>query len=313
MNKILLLIFIFLFISLNFLAENPKHRYRFQQGQCAYNAIYNQKSDIDLLIIGGSRFWTVMNPQIIQKEMEKKYFRKLNIVSLSRNWSGPDYSYVVLRDLLERRKVKKILIMAEPKLFETYHLLFYSIAKFKDRAEIIISNKNQNLLFNISDYLKMTFKQLLDLSIKSNIKDKIVNSYGYSCLNEVSDGVYVNISKSYRYQYKENYNKLKPIRFDIFDKEYSHSRYFFRKIKDLSSKYDTKLIFFHLPRLMDPLWDQKTYQQWEKFYSSPIIKLPNELRDTLYNNYSFYDGAHLNKNGMNILLPWLSKHEYLKF
>ena len=43
--------------------------------------------------------------------------------------------------------------------------------------------------------------------------------------------MHVNISKSYRYQYKENYNKLKPIRFDIFDKEYSHSRYFLEKLK----------------------------------------------------------------------------------
>ena len=64
------------------------------------------KTDIDLLIIGGSRFWTVMNPKSYKRD-GKKYFRKLNIVSLSRNWSGPDYSYVVLRDLLEKRKVKK--------------------------------------------------------------------------------------------------------------------------------------------------------------------------------------------------------------
>lgn len=313
MNKILIFLFICGFVSLNLLAENPKHRYRFQQGQCAYNAVYNQDTDIDLLIIGGSRFWTVMNSKIIQTEFKKKYNKKVNVVSLSRNWSGPDYSYVVLRDLLEKRRVKKILIMAEPKLSETYHLLFYSIAKFKDRAEIIISNKNQNLLFNISDFLKMTFKQILDLNLKFKVKDKIVNSDGYSCLDGVSNGVVVDISKNYRYSYKLNYKNVKPIKFDIFDKEHSHSRYFFKKIRDLSKRHNTELIFFHLPRLTDPLWDKKTYQKWETFYSSPIIKLPDNLREALYNNYSFYDGAHLNKNGMRVLLPWLSKHKYLKF
>ena len=51
--------------------ENPKYRYRFQQGPCIYKAIYNQKNDIDLLIIGGSRFFTVMDHNILKKELEK--------------------------------------------------------------------------------------------------------------------------------------------------------------------------------------------------------------------------------------------------
>ena len=68
----ILLFFFSLFIFINFLTENAKYRYRFQQGPCVYNAIYNQKNDIDLLIIGGSRFFTVMDHNILKKELEKK-------------------------------------------------------------------------------------------------------------------------------------------------------------------------------------------------------------------------------------------------
>ena len=56
--------------------------------------------------------------------------------------------------------------MAEPRLSETYHLLFYSIAKFKDRLHILISNDNQNFIFNLSTFLKMSIKQIVDIPLK---------------------------------------------------------------------------------------------------------------------------------------------------
>ena len=64
---LILLTFFSFFIIINFLMENPKYRYRFQQGPCIYKAIYNQKNDIDLLIIGGSRFFTVMDHNILKR------------------------------------------------------------------------------------------------------------------------------------------------------------------------------------------------------------------------------------------------------
>ena len=64
---------------------------------------------------------------------------------------------------------------------------------------------------------------------------------------------------------------------------------------------------------MDPLWEKNIYKNWQQYYSSPIIILPDKIRDDLYNNFSFYDGAHLNKNGREVLLPWLAKHPLLKF
>ena len=56
--------------------------------------------------------------------------------------------------------------MAEPRLSETYHLLFYSIAKFKDRLHILISNDNQNFIFNLSTFLKMSISKSLTYLLK---------------------------------------------------------------------------------------------------------------------------------------------------
>ena len=71
--------------------------------------IFEEKSDIDVLILSTSLLWTAIDTPYLQKELSKALGREAKVVTFGSNWRGEDLNYSLLRDLLQHRKVKSLI------------------------------------------------------------------------------------------------------------------------------------------------------------------------------------------------------------
>jgi hypothetical protein len=67
--------------------------------------IFDEKSDIDLLFVGSSFLWAGIDTPQVERALSRQLGRKATVLSLGSNWWGEDLTYLLLRDLLARRRV----------------------------------------------------------------------------------------------------------------------------------------------------------------------------------------------------------------
>jgi hypothetical protein len=72
--------------------------------------IFYEGSDIDLLILGDSLLWVGVDALHVQRELSRALGREAHVVVIAANWAGTDLRYMLLRDLLEHRKVRMLLL-----------------------------------------------------------------------------------------------------------------------------------------------------------------------------------------------------------
>jgi hypothetical protein len=72
--------------------------------------IFDEKGDIDVLFMGSSRIWWGIDTPQVQKALTQKLGRKAVARTLAWNNPGFDAVYFILRDVLEHRKVRVLVI-----------------------------------------------------------------------------------------------------------------------------------------------------------------------------------------------------------
>jgi hypothetical protein len=76
--------------------------------------VFDETSDIDMLIVGDSVDWVALDALEIQKALSKSTGRDARVVSLGWFWTGEDMLYYVLRDVLAHRKVGHVVLRLFP-------------------------------------------------------------------------------------------------------------------------------------------------------------------------------------------------------
>lgn len=79
--------------------------------------IFNEQTDIDVLILGTSLLWVAIDTPYLQRELSKALGRDAKVITFGSNWRGEDLNYTLLRDLLQRRKVK-LLVFSMPAYYQ---------------------------------------------------------------------------------------------------------------------------------------------------------------------------------------------------
>jgi hypothetical protein len=70
------------------------------------NQIFEEKSDIDILFLSTSLLWDAIDTPYVQKELSRKLGREANVITFGTNWRSEGLYYLLLRDVLQHRKVK---------------------------------------------------------------------------------------------------------------------------------------------------------------------------------------------------------------
>ncbi len=74
-----------------------------------HKVIFEEKGDIDVLILGASLSWAGVDATIIKEALSKQLGREAVVYNFGSNWRGENLYYTLLRDLTEHRRVKLLL------------------------------------------------------------------------------------------------------------------------------------------------------------------------------------------------------------
>lgn len=108
-----------------------------------YQQIYERKEPIDVLFLGASILWSGIDSAAVEQDLERTLGRKANVVTMAWNYIGLDLANLVLKDLLDRRKVRMIVSYA-PGTGETPNQPHPMIASFLqlDQAQYLFPSLN---------------------------------------------------------------------------------------------------------------------------------------------------------------------------
>lgn len=77
--------------------------------------IFDNEEDIDILFVGSSIQWNAIDTPQVQRALSEVAGRDIRVVSFGFNFNGIDIPYVQLRDVLERKRVRMV-ILSIPRL-----------------------------------------------------------------------------------------------------------------------------------------------------------------------------------------------------
>jgi hypothetical protein len=78
--------------------------------RCFKKEIVEESGDIDLLFLGASYVWAAIDTPFMQDSLSRALGRPSSVLTLAANWRGEELDYVVLRDLLARRRVGMLVV-----------------------------------------------------------------------------------------------------------------------------------------------------------------------------------------------------------
>jgi hypothetical protein len=120
-----------------------RHSYQIMpENQGAYSfvekEIFDKKEDIDILFLGSSVLWNAVDTPQIEKALSDKLGRPARVVTFGFNFNGIDIPYTMLRDVLERRRVR-LVVFSIPRLAFTEgpSTTSYKFLRYDEEKEVI--------------------------------------------------------------------------------------------------------------------------------------------------------------------------------
>jgi hypothetical protein len=72
--------------------------------------IFEDTSDIDILFLGSSVLWSGIDTPYVQDQLSQQLGRPANVIMFGSNWRGEELNYILLSEVLQRRKVKMVVV-----------------------------------------------------------------------------------------------------------------------------------------------------------------------------------------------------------
>jgi len=275
-----------------------------------HREIYNKTGDIDILFMGSSLLWVAINSKTIKTQLESKINRPATVLNFGHNWEGIDINYLYLKDLLQKRTVKMV-VMATDIHRNTPHSNLWEI------WDNTVDGPDLN---NLSIKHRLTFygaRLLTDPKRFFNIAQQTIKP---AALLSPDNPIYyldkdfgdVFVKKGFQGAPYE-YCAFSPIKFppsQILNQNLEFPKspisdytiHFFKKTITLLKKYNAKLVWLNVPE-----WQNRRKQV---IITNPLFETKDESSDfigitgnNLFRDMNdadikkFYYNNHLNANG----------------
>jgi len=280
-----------------------------------HRQMFEETSDIDLLIIATSHLYQGLDGVYLQKQLSRSLGREANVVSLSTNWRSEALNYQLLRDIVARRKVRMLLTSMPNMLngdklphLQGYRWQLYGL----DDADLQGLPVSYRMTFHAQAMLGLP-RQLLSLARHNRTSDgKWAATYGTQKIDR-------GIGKEPFLRFIPDPPKLDPQSItyhsgsDAFafsgQKLSAYQEHFLGKFLGVVRAHRIPLTVVHIP-----LWLErhdevvKERQDWVRQYGVPMTLVgipPSKLFrgltekeiDLLYYNDYDWPNHHLNRNG----------------
>ena len=281
-------------------ADNPRLRYSLHSGPCFKQMAFHQSGDIDYLAVGGSRMLTAFDPYIFQRMYRAAHGTEVTAYNMARSWFGPDYAYPMLRDLLERRKVRHLILMASYQRGNVYNPLTYSVSTNHDLLSAFDARPHKRVE-HFGAWLKMFLLRVRDAMLGPAPQPDPPRG-ARTCY--LGDGQ-VNVPRLARAQREFiSTGGFRQLEFDIGNPTQEYAVFYYRRIVELAEAHGTQVTFVRMPLLAGARWTDETAERFEEVVGAPLVRLPVSLR-TKMAMFGYRDRMHLNGTGREMFLPWL--------
>lgn len=275
-----------------------------------YQEIFEKKTDADIVVMGLSTLWVGLDSSYLEEQLGKKLGRKAAVFTLGANNVGEDLVYVLVKDLLEQRNVKMVILAPPPRPQEVPHpdihrVLQYGVHEesweglpFLEKARFyalcILGAPRQALGVIRPDIMRTTRPQLM----KTN--GSWVRSTAWKGVQFEKVDVPPILAKPKEFiYYSWDENEL------AFSNEMSsYQEYFFRKTIDLLKEKGVKVALLYLPLYKDRAYKaipirasyEATLGQGIPIIGVVPARLFKDMSDTEI-QYLYYNQNHFNTNG----------------
>jgi len=272
---------------------------------------FDRHSDVDILFSGSSLLGNALEPSLLRRDFSRALGREASVILLRQSWQGPDMNYFVARDLMERRKVKLLVIAAPAGILRSSqpHVQLFRVARYGDFSGALDGLPLRSRAAIYADYVLGSPRQALNL-LRPNAMDSPPTEpashgppAGYMGRPFVRRQVAVPaIPPASVIDSGENRGIF---HFDGPPLN-AYQLHFLRKTKELAQKQGALLVILHLPspsergsrivpdrRLMSELLGPGV-----AFVGVPSALMFQNIPDSQFEDY--YQDEHLNLNGSEL-------------
>jgi hypothetical protein len=271
--------------------------------------VFEDKSELDMLIFGNSLVRVGFEQSWVRQELSRALGRPANVLLSGLTWQGHDMQYFVLRDLLEHRKVR-MLVISMPARTHTQNMPHVQIFRLLRYGDFPGALDGLPLRYRISLYADCVLgapRQALNL-LRGNLvypnpdrpDDPHWRDIGYM------DSPFVPLppdhpdlqadsmiySAATRNEFQFGGPPLNP-----------YQLHFARKIVELAAAHGTRIVIVHVPMASEKgettVWERadwpELFRQNVAIVGVPPAALFAGITDQQF--YYFYADEHLNRNG----------------
>jgi hypothetical protein len=136
--------------------------------------IFDEHSPVDILFCGNSLLHEAIDTTIVQRDLSRALGRSANVVFLPQAWQGWDMHYYVSRDLIERRKVKMLVMVAPAFIHHSNqpHVQLFRVVRYGDHPGSLdgLAFRSQAAIY--AAYVLGAPRQALTL-FRANLRDPL--------------------------------------------------------------------------------------------------------------------------------------------
>jgi hypothetical protein len=300
-------------LALTFLM--PQNRYvRYQQArdsimfhaQWIYERTRYDPTQIDVAIVGSSRLEAGVSPSILSQALSEQLQRPVRVANLSLVRPGRDFTYEVVKDLLESHSEVKLIVLANDGEQVDSHPLFKSVADCGDilRAPILLNTKYfvnlfylpyRNISYSAQTLLPWAFGVRSGFDRKRYLGADLDRTFGYKTptgemVNGDRGSTETELKSSGREVVAKQVRDMRLFHLLPADEADAVDRTYVRRIYALASSRGVRVAFFSIPMYgPDQLPnDARFYQQF-----GPVISVADLSLQAKY----YANGGHLNRSG----------------
>ena len=295
MKKLVLNLIIFILpvvVIISIIQVDKRLNYLGLKDDCANHGIWihdritSNNKKIDIAFIGSSHTINGINDKLISERLKTKEAVNFGYCRFGRN-----LSYVLLKEIYERKKIKQLILEVTENEDQYSHPIFPFIASSKD---VIFPNPffNRDLIADIWSHFVFKVEMLQETCYNKTPNTPFSTSdFGMLNATDTASVTILNATKSL----VNNKSKFEQ------DFRANYARVYLKKISDFCKENKIKLTFLYLPSYAERLAKPVEYQTYRKY--GKVLIPPNRI---LNKQANWFDENHLNLTGANELSIWVS-------
>ncbi|MCO6501208.1 MAG: hypothetical protein J5I47_12645 [Vicingus serpentipes] len=262
-----------------------------------YYRLFQNNQPIDIAFLGTSHTGCGINDSLIEKLINYKAIQNKSVANLAYCTIGRNIQLPLVKDLLTTKSPQVIVMEVTEQESTSSHQDFPYIADLNDvlQPPIIYPSVIKDI-YNVFFCRFSYTRKRITKTLKYNTPASYKNNYSYVPFKFTADKEFlINHKKNQINRYKKTSTYLKSIQL-----EYPKS--YIKKISQLASDQNVKIIFLYLPSYGTALKKPLNYNFYKNL--GDVWIPPSHIFD---NPANWVDGEHLNYKGANELGEWLTK------